>query len=283
MLLPLSEDRRSLDVVEELEKNWQRYSTPGQQWSLQIAALPLRMSRSKAPEPGLLKAAGELLTATAGNADLRAGTLTLAAALVRHCPRGPVGQTCRDLGLAGLDDPGPENRIRAVNLVLCANAPELLGKVVPLLKDSVPGVRKAALAALGPSKDTLGDDDLLPLLHDVDPGVQKLAEEALRSRGLPENHLLLARLISDDRPGERLQVVHHLLQSEDLPLGIWLRRLSQDPAPAVRAAAVRAAYLQTQADLRDRLLEMAREDPSPTVRQLASHYLSRPPIIRVDY
>jgi hypothetical protein len=76
--------------------------------------------------------------------------------------------------------------------------------------------------------------------------------------------------------------VHHLFQTEDLPLGIWLRRLSLDPAPAVRAAAVRAAHFQTQADLRDRMAEMAREDPSPTVRQLAGYYLSRPPVHSED-
>jgi hypothetical protein len=274
------EDARSLAVVEELNNNWHRFSKAGKLSSLQITAVVLHRSGAKSPEPRLLKAAGELLSASAENADFRPGTLTLGGALVRHCAREPLGQTCRDLGLAGLKDPGPENRIRAVNLLLCAGDPKLLAKVVPLLKDQPAEVRQAALVALGPAKETIGDDDLLPLLHDADAGVRKLTEEALRSRGLPENHLLLAKLISDDRPEQRLRVVHHLFQTEDLPVGIWLRRLSQDPAPAVRAAAVRAAH---QADLRDRLGEMAREDPSPTVRQLANYYLNRPPIIRVDY
>ena len=267
------EDARSVEVVEELDKNWHRFSEAGKLWSLQVPAVVLHRSDTKSSEPRLLKAASELLTASADNVDLRAGTLTLGAALVRHCPHGPVGQRCRDLGLGGLKDPGPENRVRAVNLLLCAGDPELLARVVPLLKDQPAEVRQAALVALGPAKETIGDDDLLPLLHDADARVRKLTEEALRSRGLPESHLLLAKLISDDRPEQRLRVVHHLFQTEDLPVGIWLRRLSQDPAPAVRAA-----HFQTQSDLRDRLGEMARQDPSPTVRQLASYYLSRPPI-----
>jgi hypothetical protein len=95
---------------------------------------------------------------------------------------------------------------------------------------------------------------------------------ALNSRGLPDSHLHLARLISDPRPSARLQVLHHLRGDTDLEPGVWLRRLSQDPAPAVRAAAVRAAAAQTRADLRDRLRAMAKDDPSPTVRELASHY-----------
>ena len=272
------EDARSVEVVEELDKNWHRFSEAGKLWSLQVPAVVLHRSDTKSPDARLLTAASELLSASIENTDLRPGTLALGAALVRHCPRGPVGQRCRDLGLGGLNDPVPENRVRAVNLLLCAGDPELLARVVPLLKDEPAEVRRAALVALGPAKETVGDDDLLPLLHDADAGVRKLTEEALRSRGLPENHLLLAKLISDDRPEQRLRVVHHLFQTDDLPVGIWLRRLSQDPAPAVRAAAVRAAHFQTQADLRDRLGEMARQDPSPTVRQLASYYLSRPPI-----
>jgi HEAT repeat protein len=276
------EDERSLHLVEYLETNLQQYGKAGKEASLQIPAVLLHLSRSKSPQPRLLRAAGEMVTTAAGSADLSGGTLTLAAELIQHCPRGPIGQTCRDLGLAGLKDAQADNRIRAVNLVICAKDPQLLTKVVPLLKDPAPQVRKAALAALGPAKEVIGSDDLLPLLHDADVSVQKLAEEVLCSRGLPENQILLARLISDERPGQRLQVVHYLLEAEDLPLGIWLRRLSQDPAPAVRAAAVRAAYYQTRTDLRDRLGEMAREDPSPTVRQLAHHYLNRPPIPRED-
>jgi HEAT repeat protein len=271
------DDERAIAIVEDLNRNLPRYGRAGKQESLRIPAALLRLCLSRTPAPPLLEAASDLFTATAGDADLRRGSLILGAALVKHCPRGPVGQACRDLGLGGLKDSSPENRARAVNLLLRAGDPALLAKVIPMLRDQAAEVRQAALTALGPAKDIIGDDDLLPLLHDADQGVRKLAEEALRSRGLPENHLVLARLISDDRPVQRLQVVHHLSQTEDLPVGIWLRRLSQDPAPAVRAAAVRAAYYQTKADLRDRLLEMAQEDPSPTVRQLAGYYISRQP------
>ncbi len=134
-------------------------------------------------------------------------------------------------------------------------------------------MRKNALLALGSAPAVLSDEDLLPLLHDPDDEVQNLCELALRSRGLQENHILLARYISDARPAARLRVVELLRETHDLEPGVWLRRLCQDPAPAVRAAAIRAAVSQSQVDMRACLTDMAEEDPSLTVRQLAAHYL----------
>ncbi len=152
---------------------------------------------------------------------------------------------------------------------------ELLRLIVPLLKDSAAVVRKAAIIALGPARETVSDEVLLPLLHDTDDEVQNLCELALQSRGLTETHILLARLISDERPSARLQVLQHLREANDLDMSAWLQRLCQDPAPAVRAAAIRAAAGRHQVDLRPALYEMSQNDPSPTVRQLAGHYLNR--------
>src|SRR5262249_46453454 len=141
--------------------------------------------------------------------------------------------------------------------------------------DPDPEVRRAAVLALGSAQNVIGDDDLLPLLHDPDAQVQQLCEVALRSRGLQEEHLECARLISDPSPTARLQLLQRLRHATDLDVGVWLRRLSQDSSSAVRAAAVRAASQLAQLGLRDRLLEMSQQDPSPTVRQLAGHYLQR--------
>ncbi len=53
----------------------------------------------------------------------------------------------------------------------------------------------------------------------------------------------------------------------------WLRRLSHDPAPSVRAAAARVMSEYRATDLTDRLAQMARSDPLESVRQLAEYYL----------
>src|SRR5262249_52019682 len=124
------------------------------------------------------------------------------------------------------------------------------------------------------AREAIRDDELLRSLHDPDPDVRRLCEATLRSRGLQEEQLRRGRLLTDPRPAVRLQVLDGLCRAPDLEPGVWLRHLSHDPEPAVRAAAVRAAAEQTLVDLSDRIEQMARDDPSDTVRQMARHYLS---------
>ena len=62
------------------------------------------------------------------------------------------------------------------------------------------------------------------------PRCERFVSCALRSRGLQDNHILLARLISDRDPSARLLVLDRLHQSPDLEPGVWLQRLSSDPA-----------------------------------------------------
>jgi len=69
-------------------------------------------------------------------------------------------------------------------------------------------------------------------------------------------------------------VIESLQDTPDLDPGVWIRRLSHDPVPAVRAAAAREATNQTQVDLSGRIEQMAQNDPSPTVQQVARYYLS---------
>jgi HEAT repeat protein len=193
-------------------------------------------------------------------------------------PQGQWVENCRRLAGPALAGGDPALRVAAIRLILrpsLKQEKDLLARIVPMLKDESAEVRKAALVALAGSRDLVGDDDLIVLLHDASEEVQQLCEVALRSRGLQENHILMARLISDERPAARMKVLQHLRGANDLETGVWLRRLCQDPAPAVRAAAVRAAAAQTQVDLRSSLRELSEQDPSPTVRELAGHYLGR--------
>jgi hypothetical protein len=96
----------------------------------------------------------------------------------------------------------------------------------------------------------------------------------LHGRGFRGKDLQLGRLITDPRPAVRLQVLERLLADDGLEPGVWLRRLSVDRAPEVRVAAIRAAVEDPRVDLSDRIDQIARSDPSPTVSQLARYYLS---------
>jgi hypothetical protein len=221
-----------------------------------------------------------LLAAATQEKGVRLRTLALAEmTLARLHPDKPY--LYRMLALDGIAARDNDIRVRAIRLAM--HAPlhtdiELVDKVLPLLKDPAAEVRRAALLAVGLSEKHLTVDDLLPLLQDADLEVRRLCEGALRSRGLQDSHIKLAKLITDPRPGERLQVVHYLQESDDLEPGVWLARLSQDPSPAVRAAAIRFfAEDPTSADFRERLQQMAQDDPSPTVQQLARIYLKMLP------
>jgi HEAT repeat protein len=110
-------------------------------------------------------------------------------------------------------------------------------------------------------------------LHDEDAEVQYYCELALRERGLTDADLLVAREITDPNPATRMRVLHRLPQMPDLNLVEWLRQLSLDASPAVRAAAVRAAGENPSVDMRQRLQEMAEQDPCDAVRLNARYYL----------
>src|SRR5438874_1369216 len=185
---------------------------------------------------------------------------------------GQWHDTCRDLALRSLQEAEPAQRVLAVNLALKIarrSDAEILAKVVPLLRDAAAEVRRAAMLAVGASRQVIADDDLLPFLHDADAEVRRLCELALRSRGLQENHLILARLITHQDPAARLQVIDHLKLAPELEPSVWLRRMTEDANPAVRAAAIRAACRDFPVDLGERIRQMALSDDSETVRNIA--------------
>jgi hypothetical protein len=271
-------DPRTHRLAEQVAERFAGFGRYGQRSALELAIIWLRAqpAGNMVPAPAA-QAAGRLLLAATAVPDqgIQNRALALAEVLVDAVPRGQYGDALRALVRDGFKSPDADSRVRAAHLTLHAALrpdAELLRQVVPLLGDRAGPVRRAALLAVGMAEKTISEDDLLPLLHDPDADVRRLCEAALRSRGLQEDHLRLARLISDERPAARLEVLDNLRRTTDLEPGAWLRRLSQDPAPAVRAAAVRAAAAQTQVDLSDLIRQLAQTDPSPTVRQLAGHY-----------
>ncbi|MCI0376557.1 MAG: HEAT repeat domain-containing protein [Gemmataceae bacterium] len=270
-------DARCAQLLVSFSQNFAAWSNAGKNAALRTAQSLLKKNSGQPTLPApLSKAAGDLLEAAEKSPETSVQRLFLAAALVERVPQGQWLDTCRSMASIGLDSANADMRAAAAYLVMRPALREdldLMKKVLPLLKDSSAEVRRSAVLALGLARDLVGDDDLLALLHDPDEEVQQHCEMALRSRGLQEHHIFLGRLMSDERPAARLQVLQHLGHARDLDANVWLRRLCQDPSPAVRAAAVRAA----SADLRGFLQEMAAQDSSPTVRQLASHYLNQLP------
>jgi hypothetical protein len=268
------DDSRTATLTDDLTSGFAAFSPLGQISSLQVMTVVLRQDRRKSWPATVTGTAGDMLQACRDRPELRGAALVLAGVLLDRMPSGPWLDTCRLLADKGLGDRVARTRLAAVQLLarpaLQGDA-ALLAKVVPLLHDPDPVLRRAALVALASSRELVSEDDLVGLLHDADIEVQHLCEAALRIRQLTDEQIELARLISDDSPRSRLRVLDRLGGVSNP--SAWLRRLSVDPCAAVRAAAVRAVYQWPGVELGDRLREMAQADPSETVRQNARYYL----------
>jgi hypothetical protein len=279
------EDPRTLYLSCRLASDFPTMSAAGQATVLKMQRTWIEKGGEEFHAASLLSNVYRLVSQAVSTSApaVRREVLALAIALLQRgtaakIPPDPVLiDACQVLARNSLADSLEANRYLAVQL---AQRPEihLLAEIVPLLRDRSAQVRRAALLAVGPVPEVIGDDHLLYWLTDPDADVRQLCEMALRGRGLQENHIRMARLMADRQPAVRMQVIDHLRETPDLDPGAWLRRLSHDPAPAVRAAAVRAAANQAQAGLVDRIEQMAKSDPSPTVQQVARYYLSCQPL-----
>lgn len=261
------------ELAQRLARDFGQFSAIGQREILELAAAWFAES---GPRSAILISACSRLVGEAAAAtdnEIQASALSLCDVLLNQPERRgeEAVEPARNLIRVALSASTVNNRLQAVRLTLHRSL-DLLDQVAGLLSDESALVRRAALLVVGPARDAVHDDQLLPCLHDADAEVRRLCEAALIARGLRPEYLELGRLLTDPRPAMRLQVLDCLRGSTELDRGLWLRRLSHDSAPCVRAAALRAMTQQTFVDLSDRIDQMARDDPSPTVCQLARFY-----------
>jgi hypothetical protein len=277
-------DARRARLAACLAERFTALSEPGRKAALGVLADLFQTQRAGPPTIDLLVPATRIMVeaSRATGSGVREAAMSLTATSLAGCSMQPdLLRACRQLIQMCLSDRSAANRVQAIRLALQKEI-DLLEAVTPLLNDAAPEVRREAMLAVGPAPGVINTDDLLQWLHDPDAEVRRLCEAALLSRGLREEHVQLGRLLTDSRPAVRLQVLDLLQRDSDLEPGIWLRRLSHDPAPAVRAAAVRAATVQRVRSFADRLEQMAQNDPSPSVRQLAQYYLTCKPVSTVQ-
>ncbi|MBI2803638.1 MAG: HEAT repeat domain-containing protein [Planctomycetes bacterium] len=276
-------DPRTQHLVVSVQDRFARFSQPGQEKILMVLAGILRLDGPRPLPPRLTQGVSEVLIAAEKNPDLRASALVLAGELVACGQSGQWVDICRDMAQRGLAHKTPATRVAALRLLMrtpMRGDQEALAKAIPFLRDPDPGVRHAALLALASAPEVAREDMLLFLLHDDNPQVQELCRLALRKRGLGDADIQIAWLIGHKDAARRMRVLQHLDQMPELNLTEWLRRLSHDSTPAVRAAAVRAIGENRHVDLARRLREMAAGDASPTVRQNAQYYLALREIAR---
>jgi HEAT repeats len=282
------DDPRALSLLEQVRSRFHDFSPAGQEKVLLMLTSLLHVERGgeggaemqeeppRPLPPRLTTIVGAIMIDAEKTEDLRGAALLLAAELVDCVAPGQWTDVCQEMAERGLRHAAPGARVAALQLL--GRGPmrrnkDVLPKALPLLGDPEPAVRKAALVALAPETDLARDEIFLPLLHDPDDEVQFWCETVLRKRGRSDDDIQIARLISHQDPAMRIRVPNLLQRMPDLNLASWLRQLSLDPAPAVRAAAVRAAGEHPHVDFTERLREMAERDPSAAVQQIASFYL----------
>lgn len=178
--------------------------------------------------------------------------------------------------------PPPNSATKIEFIRQAIQSPDRLSEVVPLLRDPDPEVRQAAILAIGPDPTgTIGSETLFPALHDPDAEIRRLTVSALKSRGLGDEPIEMARKLTSPNVLQRLRLLDDLAMTttEQIHPGPWLERLAHDPEPAVRVGAARVASIR-QLQYTKWLDEMAATDADPTVRQLAAWYQSQKPSVR---
>lgn len=270
-------DERTQELAERLVREFVGYSSIGQESALDVNRAMVRRAAGQPLGNGLATPLVAMLVpaAKSPNAGVRGRALQVAEALLAPSNGVDVSVACREMTQLALHDECEDNRTQAIRLA-AQPALQMLNQLLPLAKDANPAIRRAALLAIGQSPDLLSTDELLHWLHDPNADVRHVCEGCLRARGLREDHVRMGRMMTDERAMVRVQVLEQLCRNAELEPGVWLRRMSHDPAPAVRAATIRMSAEQTLVDLSDRMEQMAQDDPSLTVRALAQYYLSRP-------
>jgi hypothetical protein len=272
------DDSRRYDLARRFADGFARFSGVGQGSALKVVASWLTpRNAASAPTQATVRAYARLLqeASRVSGADAHATGLDLAGKLLARSHDAELIKPCQELAIACFQDANTENRVRAVELALNSNL-DLAKPATALLNDSAPEVRRAAMLAVGVAKDAMLTDDLLPWLHDTDAEVRRLCELELRGRGLQDHQLRLGRLITDPSARNRLEVLNYLHSAGggNVDAGVWLRHLSHDPAPEVRFAAIRVVKEDGLAELNDRIDQMARNDPSPTICDFARRCLN---------
>jgi hypothetical protein len=275
-----TDDVRGEELARCLSEKFPRLSPVGQREVLQFEATWLRAEGGQPPPKAVARfLARQLPEAAPVDSVVHGAALDLATALLEQPDYAEWVGPCRDLALACFSDPAAENRTRAVEIALHPGL-DLQQQALPLLRDPSPEVRRLAMLVVGPDQNVISTDELLHWLHDADAEVRHLCEVALSARKVPREHIRLGRLLTDPDHHVRMTVLDELHRPalRDIDAGIWLRYLSHDPVESVRVAAARAAVEErypTPVDLSDRLEQMSKSDPSPTVRQLMGFNLAR--------
>ena len=184
--------------------------------------------------------------------EVKAAALRLAGPILKQRPPVELVESLKLMVSSGVRSDSARVQIQTITAALWP-ALDCLEETTVCLKSQHREVRKAAILALGPATKKINEEILLPGLHDEDLDIVQLTQSALQARWLRDDQIRLDKLMADPKPTKRLEVLDHLSATRDINPALWLRKLSNDPSPAVRAAAMRAMAQETGGELGERV------------------------------
>ena len=195
-----------------------------------------------------------------------------------RCWSGKAACTPRCSAASAIASPRPARRRSPASGNLADD--QAADEALRYLEDKGPDaaiVRQQVLVSFAQRPALLTEDVILKRLHDTEPAVAQTAELILKSRGLTSDQIELGRLIFDPRPEHRASVIPQLRNRTDIDPVVWLLQLSHDENETVRVGAAQALAERPTPEVLQRLVEMARTDQSPTVRQAVGKLVAPSP------
>ena len=202
---------------------------------------------------------------------VQTAALQMSVGILKQNPTSEVMGSIKQLVSAGAKSESSLVQIQAITVALNPKT-DCLQEVDICLKSPHKEVRQAAILALGPASETIMNEVLLPSLHDEDQTIVHLTEMALQARGLREDQIRLGKLMADPKPVKRLEVLDHLSATRDIDPMIWLKKMSKDPSPALRAAAARAMNQEKGITNGNSERQTDKLDMSESVKRVADFY-----------
>ena len=121
-----------------------------------------------------------------------------------------------------------------------------------------------------PQLETDGEASIVEWMHelnDADPDVAQRAAGKLTAQGFTTDQLRLARQLTSADSGQRAKLAAQLPGAAGIDARLWLTWLLRDEATEVRLAALSVLATSTDPETLRRVIEIARQDRDPRVRQ----------------
>jgi len=173
-----------------------------------------------------------------------------------------------------LEDDEPGVRLAAVIAMGTLPFDQMAAPAIELADDPVPAIRIQVLNSFAHRPDLLTEEAIFPRLDDPETAVTLAASLVLRARGLSDEQVGLAKQLYSPRAELRAALIPIIQKREDLDSSIWLLRLTKDRDPSIRAKALEALAKLESSDALRRVAEMAESDPSADVRASAERIRS---------